>query len=96
MKTITEVSKLTGLIKQRINDYEKAGLLQKPQNRNKYNYRLYDENDIARLWQIRFFKELGYTVPQMKKIFDNPNYDAATSIQQQIDALEEKNVKLKY
>ena len=90
MKTITEVAKITGIIPQRINDYERAGLLMKPQQRTKRNYRLYDDCDIARLWRIRFYKELGYTIPEMVKIFSDPDYDHAAAIRQQIEALEEK------
>lgn len=90
MKTITEVKKLTGFEPQRINDYEKAGLLPKPQHRNKYNYRLYDERDIARLLRIKFYKELGYNIPEMKEIFNDPNYDPAVDIRKQISELEKK------
>lgn len=90
MKTITEVSEITGIIQQRINDYEKAGLLKKPSVRNKYNYRLYSDEEIVRLWQIRFYKELGFTIPEIRKIFDDPSYQLQTSLEEQIEALEEK------
>lgn len=90
MKTITEVSKITGIIPQRINDYEKAGLLEKPAARNKYKYRLYSDKEIVRLWQIRFYKELGYTIPQMKRIFSDPGYRVEDEIREQIRLLEEK------
>lgn len=94
MKTITEVAKITGIIPQRINDYEKAGLLEKPKVRNKYNYRLYDDKDIRRLWQIRFYKELGYTIPQMQQIFLSPDYRPEIGLADQIKALEEKKKQL--
>lgn len=94
MKTVTEVSKITGIIQQRINDYEKAGLLEKPTSRNKYQYRLYSDREIVRLWQIRFYKELDYTIPQMKRIFTDPAYQPEIELAKQIRLLEEKKEKI--
>lgn len=94
MKTVTEVAKITGIIPQRINDYEKAGLLEKPSSRNKYQYRLYNDKEIVRLWQIRFYKELGYTIPQMKRIFTDPAYQPEIELAEQIRMLEEKKQKI--
>lgn len=94
MKTITEASRITGIIPQRINDYEKAGLLEKPTTRNKYKYRMYSDKEIVRLWQIRFYKELGYTIPQMKKVFTDPAYRPEVEIAEQVRLLEEKKRKI--
>ena len=94
MKTITEAAQITGIIPQRINDYEKAGLLEKPTARNKYKYRLYSDKEIVRLWQIRFYKELGYTIPQMKRVFTDPAYKPETELAEQIRMLEEKKKKI--
>ena len=94
MKTITEASRITGIIPQRINDYEKAGLLEKPTTRNKYKYRQYGDKEIVRLWQIRFYKELGYTIPQMKKVFSDPAYRPEVDLAEQIRLLEEKKRKI--
>ena len=94
MKTITEASRITGIIPQRINDYENAGLLEKPTTRNKYKYRQYGDKEIVRLWQIRFYKELGYTIPQMKKVFSDPAYRPEVDLAEQIRLLEEKKRKI--
>ena len=94
MKTITEAAQITGIIPQRINDYEKAGLLEKPSARNKYKYRLYSDKEIVRLWQIRFYKELDYTIPQMKRIFNDPAYQPEIELAKQIRLLEEKKEKI--
>ena len=94
MKTITEASKITGIIPQRINDYEKAGLLEKPATRNKYKYRMYSDKEIVRLWQIRFYKELGYTIPQMKKVFTDPAYRPEDDLAEQVRLLDEKKLKI--
>lgn len=94
MKTITEAAQITGIIPQRINDYEKAGLLEKPTARNKYKYRMYSDREIVRLWQIRFYKELGYTIPQMKRVFTDPAYRPELELGEQIRLLEEKKEKI--
>lgn len=67
MKSIEEVQKIVGLSWRMIREFEKAGLAQKPDKRNKYGYLLYEEKHIERLWQLRFCKELNYKKKEMKK-----------------------------
>jgi DNA-binding transcriptional MerR regulator len=49
--------------------YTRRGLL-KPVRHRKNNYRLYQESDIARLRFIRQAKNLGYTLKEIAKIFE--------------------------
>lgn len=49
--------------------YTRRGLL-KPSRHRKNNYRLYQESDIARLRFIRQAKNLGYTLNEIAKIFE--------------------------
>lgn len=49
--------------------YTKRGLL-KPTRNRKNNYRLYRESDVARLRFIRRAKNLGYTLKEIGKIFE--------------------------
>lgn len=57
--------------------------------------RLYSDKEIVRLWQIRFYKEPGYTIPQMKRIFTNPTYQPEIELAEQIRMLEEKKKKIR-
>lgn len=94
MKTLNEVVDIVGLSRRAIQEYEVAGLAQKPNNRNKYEYLLYDTPDIERLWQLRFYKELGYNIPKIKSTFDSDTYNAEEELVKVIDALTEKKKKI--
>ena len=90
MKTITDVAKIVGLSRRVIQEYEKAGVAIKPCQKNKYGYLIYDDTTIKRLWQIRFYRELGYDKNSIKTIFDDPYYDHAAALDAQIKLLEKK------
>lgn len=49
--------------------YDRIGLL-KPSNRTESNYRLYTEEDRARLQKICTFREAGIPLEQMKELLD--------------------------
>ena len=90
MTTITEAAKIVGLTRRVIQEYESAGVAIKPTKRNKYGYLMYDDICMNRLWQIRFYREMGYDKAKIKTIFENPRYDSAAVIDAQIAMLEEK------
>ncbi len=94
MKLLSEVVSLIGLPRQRIQDYEKEGLAIKPTIRNNNGYLLYSDREIERLWQIKFYKELGYKTRQIKDVFFNPHYDRTQVLKQQIEELERKREKI--
>lgn len=64
--TLNEVADQVGLTRRMIQEYEKSGLVEKPETRNKYGHLLYDEKTIDRLWQIRFYREVGYNSSQIR------------------------------
>lgn len=90
MITITEAAKIVGLTRRVIQEYEGAEVAIKPTQRNKYGYLMYDDTCMDRLWQIRFYRELGYGKAAIKAIFDNPNYDNVAALDAQIEMLEKK------
>lgn len=93
MKSLSEVAALVGLIRQRIQDYEKLGIAFKPKVKNEHGWQ-YGDREIERLWQIKFYHELGFRVPDMKKIFDDPNYNKHDAIEAQIIELENRKKRI--
>ena len=75
MKKLSEVAILVDIKRQRIQEYEKAGIAFKPKVKDKHGYWLYGEAEIERLWQIKFYRTLNLTVPKIKAIFADPNYN---------------------
>lgn len=63
---LSEAANQVGLTRRMIQEYEKSGLAKKPEKRNKYGHLLYDEKSIDWLWQIRFYREVGYDNVQIR------------------------------
>ena len=94
MKTLHEVTQIVGMTRRVIQEYEKAGLATAPTATNKYSHLLYADKEIDRLWQIRFYRELGYGKNEMKAVFNNPHYNRKEALSFQIAQLEKKKKHL--
>ena len=57
MKKIKEVSELAGISRRALQYYSDIGLMKNA--RNEFEYRVYDEEDIERLWRILVCRNLG-------------------------------------
>ncbi|MEU1571658.1 MerR family transcriptional regulator [Streptomyces collinus] len=66
---IGEVAARTELSLRTIRHYEETGLVV-PSARSQGGFRLYAENDVARLMVIRRMKPLGFTLDQMRDLLD--------------------------
>ena len=69
MITIKKAVSLTGLSVKAIRHYESRGLLPKPE-RTDAGYRMYSESDIARLQQIRYFREMKFPLTEIAALLD--------------------------
>jgi len=74
MKTIKQVSDLTGISVRMLHYYDKIGLL-KPSNFTDAGYRLYDDEALETLQQILFFKELDIPLKEVKEIMASAHFD---------------------
>lgn len=86
MLTVNEVSKLTGVSIRALHHYDNIGLL-KPASKSKSGYRLYSDENIKKLYQIIIFKELEFSLKEIKEIVSNPSFDIDNALAQQIDLL---------
>ena len=87
MKTVHEVSELTGVSVRALHHYDAVGLL-KPTAVTEAGYRLYDDAAIARLQSILLFRELEFPLKSIKAILDSPEFDAKAAMLEQIKLLE--------
>ena len=87
MKTVQQVSKLTGVSVRTLHHYDQIGLL-KPTNVTEAGYRLYDEEALKRLHTILFFRELEFPLKQIREFLDNPAFDPSEALDDQIRLLE--------
>jgi len=87
MRTVKEVSKLTGVSVRTLHYYDEIGIL-KPAKVTEAGYRMYDDTAISRLQNILLFRELNFPLKEIKAILNNPNFDFSEAISQQIKMLE--------
>lgn len=86
MWTVGEVSRLTGVSVRALHHYDALGLL-KPCAVTEAGYRQYDEADLQRLGQILLFRELAFSLEEIKAILDSPDFDRDKALRQQIELL---------
>ena len=87
MRTVNEVSKLTGVSVRTLHHYDAIGLL-KPTKVTAAGYRLYDDTALGRLQSILLFRELQFPLKEIKAILDRPGFDLSAALAQQIRLLE--------
>lgn len=93
MKTIKQISDLTGISVRMLHYYDKIGLL-KPSAVTEAGYRLYDDEALETLQQILFFKELDIPLKNMKGILESPKYDKLQALYEQKELLMLKRDRL--
>ena len=87
MRTVKEMSKLTGVSVRTLHHYDTIGLLL-PTKVTEAGYRLYDDTAVRRLQSILLFRELEFPLKEIKSILDDPNFDPQEALMQQIELLE--------
>ena len=86
MMTVNEVSKLTGVSVRTLHYYDEIGLLT-PAVTTEAGYRLYDDTNLERLQQILLFRELAFSLKDIKKMIDSPGFDREKALSDQIRLL---------
>ncbi|CAI6046273.1 hypothetical protein PAECIP112173_01209 [Paenibacillus sp. JJ-100] len=98
MILIGELAKKTNISKRTLHYYEQIELLE-PTLITENGYRYYDENAIFRLQKILLLKSIGYTLEQIKELFQNQENQGEhenwiTSLNEQIELIEQKKEEL--
>ena len=93
MRTVHEVSRLTGVSIRTLQYYDEIGLLS-PASHTEAGYRLYDDSALERLQQILLFRELEFPLKEIKIILNSPDFNKAKALEQQIMLLELKKEHL--
>lgn len=87
MRTVKEVSQLTGVSVRTLHYYDAIGLLE-PTKVTDAGYRMYDDTALSRLQNILLFRELQFPLKEIKEILDSPNFNQEEAVAQQIKLLE--------
>ena len=86
MRTVKEVSQLTGVSIRTLHYYDEIGLLS-PTSITEAGYRLYDDTALERLQHIMLFRELEFPLKDIKEIVNGSNFDRNKALEQQIQLL---------
>jgi len=82
MRTVKQVSDLTGISVRMLHYYDEIGLL-KPSAVTELGYRLYDDKALETLQQILFFKELDIPLKEVKEIMISPYFNKMQALENQ-------------
>ena len=93
MKTVKEVSRMTGLSIRALHHYDAIGLLP-PSSTTAAGYRMYDDAALERLQLIMLLRELGWPLEQIRRMLDSPDLDRSRLLRQQMDLLERRREHL--
>ncbi len=86
MRTVNEVSKLTGISVRTLHYYDQIGLL-RPSQVTDAGYRLYDDRALEKLQQIMLYRELEFPLKDIRDIMESSDFDRNRALRQQIEML---------
>lgn len=89
MMTVNQVSLITGVSIRTLQYYDRIGLL-RPAERTEAGYRLYDDAALDTLRQILLYRELEFSLSDIRRILMSPDYDRSSALRQQAELLEMK------
>lgn len=74
--TVNWVEKNIGVTRKALRIYENKGLMNKENFQNPENkYREYSNEDIEKIWCIRFLQRMGYSLNDIVEMYSNVEYD---------------------
>ncbi|MER5940589.1 MerR family transcriptional regulator [Streptomyces sp. NPDC001928] len=92
--SVGQVSAFAGVTVRTLHHYDRAGLLS-PSGRSGAGYRLYDDTDLARLQQILFYRELGFSLDEIAEILKDPQANAREYLRARVRQLTEEIGRLR-
>lgn len=85
--TVKQVAKLSGVSVRTLHHYDEIGLL-KPESVGANGYRYYGRDELLRLQQILFHRELGFPLDEIRQVLDAPGFDRAEALRRHRARLE--------
>lgn len=84
--TVQKLSEIANVSTRTLRYYDEIGIL-KPARINSSGYRIYGREQVDRLQQILFYRELGVSLDKIKAILESPSFN-------RVEALKEHRLKL--
>lgn len=93
MRTVKQVSDMTGISVRALHYYDQIGLL-RPTVCNEAGYRFYDDKALEILRQILFFREFDMPLKEIKAVIENPALEKNQILQMQRKMLVAKKERM--
>lgn len=91
--SINTLAKLAGITPRTLRWYDETGLL-KPLRTTSAGYRIYGPQQVERLQDILFYRELGVELSVIRTILDDPAFDRQKALQSHLAVLEQRRERL--
>ncbi|WP_420146725.1 MerR family transcriptional regulator [Spirosoma sp.] len=91
--SVKNLAKLAGVSVRTLHHYDRLGLL-KPSVRTEARYRLYGQEELIRLQQILFYKELDFSLEEILSILEDPNFNLLNALESHKQALRDRQDRL--
>lgn len=91
--TIKKLAQMAGVSTRTLRYYDEIGIL-KPARINSSGYRIYGQNEVDRLQQILFYRELEVELDTIREIINDPAYDGTSALREHRERLLAKRSQL--
>ncbi|PKQ15153.1 MAG: MerR family transcriptional regulator [Actinobacteria bacterium HGW-Actinobacteria-7] len=91
--TVGDVARLAHVSVRTLHHYDEIGLL-KPSAHSEAGYRLYTTEDLEQLQQVLFYKELGFTLEEIRELMSDPAFDRREALSTQREMIAEQALRL--
>lgn len=91
--TVQALGRIAGVSNRTLRYYDEIGIL-KPARINSSGYRIYGQEEVDRLQQILFYRELGVSLDSIKDIITAPSFDGKDALIEHREKLLEKRKQL--
>lgn len=91
--TVKQLADAAGVSVRTLHYYDEIGLLA-PSTVRENGYRVYGEEAVLRLQQILFFRELDFSLNEIRDMLDRPGFDIVAALQLQREALQTRVARL--
>ena len=79
---IREFARLTGVSVRTLHFYDEIGLLKPSYVDEQNGYRFYDEQTLMRMQEILFYRELNFSLKEIRMILSSPDYDKQNALKE--------------
>lgn len=91
--SVNKLAKLAGVSGRTLRYYDEVGLLA-PARISSNGYRIYGPKEVDRLQQILFYRELGVSLQEIRKVLASPDFDGLAALEEHLEALLTRRTQL--